>query len=112
MTIVRVGLDVPVAQTYDYRADTVDGVHVGERVLVPFGKRRAVGVVLEVAAASDIPDERLKSVVEVLRDSAPFAAEDLRLLRFAADYYQHPLGQVVMSALPQRLRRAAAAPRG
>ena len=83
-------------------------VHVGERVLVPFGKRRVVGVVLEVAdALRRSPTDRLKSVTRVLRDGAAARAEDLRLLRFAADYYHYPLGQVVMNALPQRLRRAA-----
>src|SRR5688572_15414434 len=111
MSIVRVGLDVPVAQTYDYRVDAAGDVRVGERVLVPFGKRRAIGVVLEIADASAISDDRLKSVVQVLRDSAPLGADDLRLLRFAAEYYHHPLGQVVMSALPQRLRRTAGAAR-
>ena len=111
MSIVRVGLDVPVAQTYDYRVNAAGDAHVGERVLVPFGKRRAVGVVLEVADASAISDERLKSVIQVLRDGPPLRAEDLRLLRFAADYYHHPLGQVVMSALPQRLRRVGGAAR-
>jgi primosomal protein N' (replication factor Y) len=111
MNIVRVGLDVPVAQTYDYRADAIGEVHVGERVLVPFGKRRAVGVVLEIAGGSALADERLKSVIEVLRDSPPLCGDDLRLLRFAADYYHYPPGQVVMASLPQRLRRVGSAPR-
>ena len=46
----------------------------------------------------------------MLRDLPPLAAEDLRLLRFAADYYHHPLGAVVMGALPTRLRRVAGSP--
>jgi primosomal protein N' (replication factor Y) len=106
MKIARVALDVPLAQLFDYRADSIDEALPGERVLVPFGKRRAVGVILELASTSDVPPARLKSITRVLSDASPFTAEDLRLLRFAADYYHYPLGQVTLHALPQRLRRA------
>jgi len=110
MRIVRVGLDVPLARIFDYRSDDVD-VAVGERVLVPFGKRRIVGVALEVGGTSAITPERLKSLARVL-PGPRLGAADLRLLRFAADYYHYPLGQVVMNALPQRLKRAAPEPAG
>jgi primosomal protein N' (replication factor Y) len=108
MKIARVGLDVPLPQLFDYRMDARDEAVVGDRVLVPFGNRRVVGVVIETASASDVAVERLKTISGVLRDTPPLSAEDLRLLRFGADYYHHPLGQVVVNALPQRLRRASA----
>jgi primosomal protein N' (replication factor Y) (superfamily II helicase) len=110
MKIARVALDVPLPQLFDYRADSADDALVGARVLVPFGKRHAVGVVLELTCSSEVPAARLKSIARILRDAPPLAAEDLRLLRFAADYYHYPLGPVVVNALPQRLRRAAAPP--
>ncbi len=109
MKAVSVGLDVPLAQTFDYLADGLD-VAVGERVLVPFGRRQMIGVVLEVAHTSDLPADRLKRISRVLRD-AKLSAEDLHLLHFAADYYHYPIGQVVMGALPQRLKRAVTASR-
>ena len=108
MKMARVGLDVPVAQTFDYRADGFV-VAVGARVMVPFGKRQMIGVVLEVMDASDIPPERLKKISRVLAD-ATLSTADLRLLHFASDYYHYPLGQVVMNALPQRLKGAGPAP--
>jgi primosomal protein N' (replication factor Y) len=109
MKIARVAVDVPLPQLFDYRIDPQDEPATGDRVLVPFGKRRVVGVVVESASASDVAVERLKTVSRVLRDAAPLSTDDLRLLRFGAEYYHHPLGQVVMNALPQRLRRASAA---
>jgi primosomal protein N' (replication factor Y) (superfamily II helicase) len=108
MKIARVALDVPLAQLFDYRAESFGDSLVGQRVLVPFGTRHAVGVVAELAPTSEVPDARLKRISRVLDDARPFSADDLKLLRFAADYYHYPLGQVVMNALPQRLRRAAA----
>lgn len=104
MNIVRVGLDVPLDRLFDYRCDDASAA-VGERVLVPFGKRSVVGVIIELANTSEVLPARLKAVKRVLRDSPGLSSDDLRLLHFAADYYHHPLGAVVMNALPGRMRR-------
>jgi primosomal protein N' (replication factor Y) (superfamily II helicase) len=109
MKILRVGLDLPVDTLFDYRADDASAADIGRRVVVPIGRRTAVGVALELADSSAVPAARLKPVVRVLRDEAGFSPADLRLLRFAAAYYHHPLGAVVMNALPQRLRRTKGA---
>jgi primosomal protein N' (replication factor Y) (superfamily II helicase) len=111
MSIIRVALDVPVAKLFDYRAQEATAADIGHRVLVPFGRKTAVGVIVELARSTAVPVERLKSAVRIMHEFPPLAAEDLRLLRFAADYYHHPLGAVVMGALPTRLRRSAAPPR-
>jgi primosomal protein N' (replication factor Y) len=111
MSIIRVALDVPVAKLFDYRAQEATAADIGHRVLVPFGRKTAVGVIVELARAAAVPQERLKSALRILHDFPPLAAADLQLLRFAAAYYHHPLGAVVMGALPTRLRRVAAPPR-
>src|SRR5687768_13816935 len=105
MSVVAVGLDVPVSREFEYAANA-DKSDLGRRVVVPFGSRTALGVVLDVRERSDFPADKLKRVNRILRDSPGFSAEDLRLLTFASDYYHYPLGQVVMNALPTRLRRA------
>jgi primosomal protein N' (replication factor Y) len=92
---------------FDYRAGGATAADVGRRVLVPFNRARAVGVIVAITDASAVPAERLKEAVRVLRDLPPLAPEDLGLLRFASDYYHHPLGAVVLGALPTRLRRPA-----
>jgi primosomal protein N' (replication factor Y) (superfamily II helicase) len=110
MKIVRVGFDVPLDKLFDYRCDDASEADIGARVLAPFGKRSVVGVILEVADATTIAAPRLKAVTRLLREAPGFSADDLKLLRFAASYYQHPLGAVVMSALPTGLRRVRRAP--
>ena len=102
MSIVHVALDVPLHTLFDYTV--AENVAVGQRVIVPFGKRQMVGVVMECDAATEMPAERIKPVTQVLHDSAPLSAELLGLLRFCSDYYRYPIGQVVLSALPTRLR--------
>ncbi|MBI4207119.1 MAG: primosomal protein N' [Betaproteobacteria bacterium] len=108
MKIVRVALDVPVNTLFDYRSDDVHAGDIGRRILVPFGRKTAMGIVVELAAASDVPPDRLKSALRVLRDAPVLSSVDLNLLKFAAAYYHHALGATVMSALPARLRRADA----
>ncbi|MBI5436779.1 MAG: primosomal protein N' [Nitrosomonadales bacterium] len=104
MPIVRVALDVPLATLFDYvLADGIAAVP-GQRVLVSFGRKQVVGVVMECVAGSDLAVERIKPVVQVLDEIPPLPAELLTLLRFCSDYYHHPLGATVLSALPVRLR--------
>ncbi len=98
-------LDVPLDSLFDYLAPDATGEDVGLRVVVPFGNRRLVGVIMEVADQSAMPEERLKRISLLLRDVPPLPAEVLRLLRFCSEYYQHPLGEVVLNALPGRLRK-------
>ncbi len=102
MPIVRVALDIPLPTLFDYMA--ADGVAVGQRVLVIFGRRQMVGVVMECVADSALALERIKQVTHVL-DEAPLLPEELlTLLRFCSDYYHHPLGATVLPALPVQLR--------
>ena len=102
MSIVRVALDIPLATLFDYT--TTDVVAVGQRVIVPFGRKQVVGVVMELAESSELASERIKPVVRVLDDVPPLSEELLTLLHFCSEYYHHSLGMTVMSALPARLR--------
>jgi primosomal protein N' (replication factor Y) len=106
MKILRVALDVPLDTLFDYSAEGSGEIPVGSRVLVSFGRRKMVGVVAEVAGHSDLPPARIKPVQHVFRDTPPLSSEILRLLRFCADYYHHPLGEVILNALPVPLRQA------
>jgi primosomal protein N' (replication factor Y) (superfamily II helicase) len=90
MTIARVALDVPVDKLFDYAAPGLTRAHIGARVLVPFGKKRVVG---------------MKHITCVFDDIVPFDAQSLSLLKFCSDYYHYPLGQVILNALPVRLKR-------
>ncbi len=106
MLIVRVALPVPLRQHFDYQLETDDpaGVKVGARVLVPFGKRQLVGIVWQINPDDSFDSTSLKNVSALL-DPVPVLGPQLRdLLSFASDYYHHPLGDVLTSALPALLR--------
>ncbi|WP_281250601.1 primosomal protein N' [Thioalkalivibrio denitrificans] len=77
----------------------------GQRVRVGLGRRDVVGVVIDVAGTSTLARERLRPVREVLDDTPLLNPSLLRLLCWSADYYQHPVGEVVQQALPVLLRQ-------
>jgi primosomal protein N' (replication factor Y) len=75
---------------FDYRlpAEMAD-VGVGSVVRVPFGRQRLLGVVVELAEASELPPERLAEPLEALEAGTP--AELVRLgLWIAREYCSTP----------------------
>ena len=78
---------------------------IGQRVLVPFGRRSQIGVVVGTADTSEFAIEKLKLVTQIFSEELPIDAETLSLVKFSADYYQYPYGQALLSALPARLRQ-------
>lgn len=57
---------------FDYRQpEAMEELGVGSVVRVPFGPRRILGVVVEVAEASELPPERLAEPIEALESGAP-----------------------------------------
>ena len=103
MRVLRVALDVPVAKLFDYLIDDAMPAGPGDRVVVPFGARERVGVVIDVGDAT-VATSRLKPVTRVLADAPKLPADWLEQMRFLASYYQRPLGETVAAALPPRLR--------
>ncbi|RXZ36454.1 primosomal protein N' [Oxalobacteraceae bacterium CAVE-383] len=105
--IVNVALDAPLDITFDYRCagDNASPVPlIGQLVLVPFGHRQVFGIVVGIQAGSDVAENKLKDVIAIRRQLPPLSKEWLALCRFAADYYQRPLGEVALPGLPKNLR--------
>lgn len=109
--ILRVALPVPLPQTFDY-LPPADGAMPapGCRVLVPFGRGRRVGMVVEHAADSALPREQLKPVLRALDDAPLFDHELLSSLLRACDYWCGAVGEVLFDALPVWLRSARPLP--
>ncbi|MDY7576977.1 primosomal protein N' [Herbaspirillum sp. RTI4] len=105
--ILQIALDTPLDMLFDYRWRNEPGAAlpmVGQIVLVPFGRRTVAGVIVAIQAQSDLPDDKLKDVIAIRQQVPPLGAEWLDLCRFAADYYQRPLGEVALPSLPKNLR--------
>ena len=103
MAIARVALDVPLESLFDYRVGEFALVP-GQLVVVPFGRRKDVGVVVELAERSGIADARLRYVERVL-PLEPLPRDLLALIQFCSDYYHYPFGPALLSVLPSAFRR-------
>jgi primosomal protein N' (replication factor Y) len=72
--------------------------------VVPVGRRRRMGLIVDTADRTDVDPGRLKDVEAVVDQLPPLDSHWMEFTRFAADYYQHPWGEVALPALPPVLR--------
>ncbi|MFO7594641.1 MAG: primosomal protein N' [Pseudomonadota bacterium] len=106
-TILRIAIPSPLRRLFDYlppRQAVADFVP-GQRFLVPFGRSKQVGVLVEVGTHSEVPAAKLKPAREQLDAEPLFDNSVMALLRWACDYYHHPPGEVFTTALPVLLRQ-------
>ncbi|NEX16588.1 MAG: primosomal protein N' [Halochromatium sp.] len=106
-TVVQVAVAAPVSDLFDYRPLAEQPLpEIGRRVLVPFGRGRRLGLVAAWQQDSRIAATRLKTILAYLDEGPVLQPETFELIRWAACYYQYPLGEAIFSALPVHLRRA------
>ncbi|WP_058913665.1 primosomal protein N' [Entomohabitans teleogrylli] len=105
MSVAHVALPVPLDRTFDYLMPQGMQAAAGCRVQVRFGNRNMVGIVVSVDDHSELARSELKSLREVLDSHSLFSPSLWRLLLWAADYYHHPIGDVLFHALPILLRQ-------
>jgi len=108
-TLLNVAINVPLSRLFDYLPPAAGPLPVaGTRVLVPFGRRQQVGLVVDHSSDSDLDHSRLKRADAALDDKPLLSEEALWLIRFTSDYYHHPIGEVTAAALPALLRKGKA----
>ncbi|QPB81658.1 primosomal protein N' [Pseudoalteromonas rubra] len=104
MRFAEVALKVPLHRTFDYRLEPQQQPCVGGRVRVKFASRACVAIVVALKSHSDVPAEKIKAIESVLDTAPVLSPEHLGFLRFGAQYYCHPLGETLFTALPGALR--------
>jgi primosomal protein N' (replication factor Y) len=107
--ILKVALDTPLDFFFDYGWTVEDGApepQAGQFVLVPFGHRETAGLIVDISDTTDLAPEKLKQAIAVRSQLAPLSPQWIALCRFAADYYQRPLGEVAVPGVPKNLRAA------
>ena len=109
--IVNIAVPCPLYKTFDYRLplnlldkSSDQRIQPGTRVRVPFGRQKLIGIIIEETQNTDVPANKLKSVIDVLDDCSLISSDILAILFWAARYYAHPMGEVLQTALPVYLR--------
>ncbi len=112
--ILRVAVPSPLRRTFDYLppvGTTSAQLTPGMRLRVPFGRRRVIGILLDIVSQPRIEQSRLKAARDVLDPDAIVSASLLKLAAWASDYYHHAPGDVINHLLPNLLRQGRAAAR-
>ncbi|ESK39700.1 primosomal protein N' [Acinetobacter nectaris CIP 110549] len=109
---IRVAVPLPLHDCFDYlvTAEQYTNLEIGSRVKVPFGRQQCIAVVME-KVPPNTPQEtkfKLKHILEVLDPSSLITQKVISLLKWSAQYYLFPIGEVVQSAFPTRLRQGYA----
>ena len=112
--VLRVAVPCPLRRWFEYLpppeapggGPTPRRLLPGMRVRIPFGRSVRTGVILEAANEPRIEAGRLREAARLLDDEPSLPPSLLRLQTWAADYYHHPVGDVVRTALPVPLRHA------
>ena len=114
MSVLSVAIASPLRRTFDYLPPAgldpalVAGLQPGVRLRVPFGNREVTGYLLAVKSHSELAPQDLKSARELLDPSPLVESRLLELALWAADYYRHPVGEVLCAVFPKSLREGHA----
>src|ERR1044071_6871195 len=95
-----VSLPVPLDQPFTYKLPETlrHRVRAGSRLVVPFGPRKLVGVILR--CHDERPDVAIRDALRLLDAEPVLDSELLALGRWIAAYYCAPLGEVLRGMLP------------
>ena len=107
--IARVAVELPLEEPLDYRIPVALQPHcaVGQRVMVPVGRRELLGYVVDLTFRSTVSS--LKSLSEILDDTPLVSPDMLWLTKWVSDYYLCPWGQVLKAAVPEGFRSRSVA---
>ncbi|MCX7908320.1 MAG: primosomal protein N' [Ignavibacteria bacterium] len=78
---------------------------VGYRVLIPFKSKRILGIIFkEHEGELDFDESLLKKVIKVLDERPIVSSKMLELCKWLSEYYVTPIGEVVKTVVPSRLK--------
>ena len=97
---IAVGL--PLRQCFTYKSKEV--IKKGKRVIVPFGSKSIVGIVVKkIAKPKSL--KGLKEIISIADEHSCFNGSIFEAIIWASDYYHHPIGEVFFSFMPTLFRK-------
>jgi primosomal protein N' (replication factor Y) (superfamily II helicase) len=99
-------IPVPIPRLFTYRVPKTlnEKIRTGQRVIVPFGKKKIVTGIIFSVHENPPKDYEAKSILELLDESEVIYPQQFKLYQWIADYYLCTLGEVMIAALPSGLK--------
>ena len=104
--IAEVIVDIANSQVdkiFDYKVFA--DVMVGSRVIVPFGKLKIDGIVIGIKDQTDLPPEKLKSIIRVIEEDTALTKEMIELMKYMVKKYHIPYALALRQFLPSEMRK-------
>ncbi|MDM8515050.1 primosomal protein N' [Desulfobacterales bacterium HSG16] len=100
-TFIEVAVCFPVDScfTYEVPESQIYAIGIGKRVLVPFASRRLTGYVM--GFTRNTGKYKIRHILDVLDDLPLFPESMIPFFKWISNYYIHPIGEVIQSALPK-----------
>lgn len=93
----EIAIPSPLKQTFTYSSDK--SIEPGSRVLVHFGRRETIGVV--VGQTTEIKGEfKIKPIKRMIDEGPIYSPKLMALAKWMSEYYLHPIGEVLRTMLP------------
>lgn len=107
-SIIKVAIDIPLRTLFDYLPCNDEVLQRGQRVMVPFGKKTVMGIVMRIDNQTSLSIDALKPIQQVCESYPLFPDSLCQFFEKVAQYYHHPIGEVAFSSLPTALRQGKA----
>ena len=98
-TIIGVMLPLPFNEAFDYKAETE--LPLGTIVRVPWGREEQIGVVWQHGKASQLPDNKIKPIIEKF-DFPPLSKALMQFVKFVAEYNMAFIGLVLKMVISSK----------
>lgn len=116
--ILNVAVPTPQRQLFDYvipdefiKSDSTELFIPGCRVLIPFGNRNLIGLIVKISQSTDFDLKKLKPI-KALIDKEPLVSKILfDFFIWSANYYHHPIGEALLKVFPGNLRKGLPLPK-
>lgn len=98
-TIIGVMLPLPFNEAFDYKTETE--LPLGTLVRVPWGREEQIGVVWHHGKTSQLPDSKIKPIIEKL-DFPPLSKALIQFVKFVAEYNMAFIGMVLKMVISSK----------
>ena len=115
----EVAVSLPIEKTFTYTIPIKwkNSIQIGQRVLIPFGKRKLTGHIISLKGEEKTHTTKLKELLDLLDPEPIFTSSMLSFLEWVSSYYHCPLGEVLRTATPsginlKSIRQVTLTPQG
>lgn len=103
--IVEVAVPVNICKTFHYDANIAgsEGLELGSLVSINFNQKATYGFIVGFPKEERVPTSfTIKPIEKVVLEKSPFSPSMIQFLKWTAEYYCYPVGEVFSAALPKQ----------